>query len=228
MEAHVPDDDGGAGRLRAGLRAVALLDWEHDGALPVAARAGCSRPGHRARFVSPGSRRTLGAAAPISEPPPPASADPCTSSRGHRAAPVDSGASRPRARTSGRRSSSSAAPLRPSCTSRTWRVRRDFFRMNVMEIPQGTGSGFVWDERGHVVTNFHVVRGADAIQVRLADQSTWPARRGRRRRRQGPGGAEDRRAGVAAASAAARPLGRPPGRARRCSPSATPSASTRR
>ena len=55
-------------------------------------------------------------------------------------------------------------------------VRRDFFRMNVMEIPQGAGSGFVWDNKGHVITNFHVVRGADAIQVRLADQSTWPAR----------------------------------------------------
>jgi S1-C subfamily serine protease len=55
-------------------------------------------------------------------------------------------------------------------------VRRDFFRMNVMEIPQGAGSGFMWDERGHVITNFHVVRGADAIQVRLSDQSTWPAR----------------------------------------------------
>jgi S1-C subfamily serine protease len=55
-------------------------------------------------------------------------------------------------------------------------VRRDFFRMNVLEIPQGAGSGFVWDSKGRVITNFHVVRGADAIQVRLADQSTWPAR----------------------------------------------------
>jgi S1-C subfamily serine protease len=55
----------------------------------------------------------------------------------------------------------------------TSRVKRDFWTMNVMEIPQGTGSGFVWDRAGHIVTNQHVVRGADRIQVTLADQTTW-------------------------------------------------------
>jgi S1-C subfamily serine protease len=54
-------------------------------------------------------------------------------------------------------------------------LRRDFFRMNVMEIPSGTGSGFVWDNRGNIVTNFHVIRGADRAEVTLADGSTWPA-----------------------------------------------------
>jgi S1-C subfamily serine protease len=54
-------------------------------------------------------------------------------------------------------------------------VRRDLFRLNVLEIPRGTGSGFVWDERGHVVTNFHVIQDADAAEVTLADQSTWKA-----------------------------------------------------
>jgi S1-C subfamily serine protease len=54
-------------------------------------------------------------------------------------------------------------------------VRRDFFSLNVMEIPTGTGSGFVWDELGHVVTNYHVVRGGSSYEVTLADQSTWPA-----------------------------------------------------
>jgi len=54
-------------------------------------------------------------------------------------------------------------------------VRRDFFSLNVMEIPRGTGSGFIWDEHGHVVTNFHVVQDGDAFQVTLADQSTWTA-----------------------------------------------------
>jgi len=53
--------------------------------------------------------------------------------------------------------------------------RRDLFTWNVMEIPQGTGSGFVWDKDGHVVTNFHVVRGASAAKVTLADQTTWDA-----------------------------------------------------
>jgi len=54
-------------------------------------------------------------------------------------------------------------------------VRRDFFRLNVMEIPRGTGSGFVWDQRGHIVTNYHVVQDGDTYEVTLADQSSWPA-----------------------------------------------------
>jgi S1-C subfamily serine protease len=55
-------------------------------------------------------------------------------------------------------------------------VRRDFFSLNVMEIPRGTGSGFVWDREGHVVTNYHVIQYADRAQVTLADGSVWPAR----------------------------------------------------
>jgi 2-alkenal reductase len=35
------------------------------------------------------------------------------------------------------------------------------------EIRQGAGSGFLWDGYGHVVTNFHVIQGAQSIQVRL-------------------------------------------------------------
>lgn len=54
-------------------------------------------------------------------------------------------------------------------------VRRDRFRMNVMEIPRGSGSGFLWDDRGHVVTNFHVVQDADRLQVTLSDHTTWDA-----------------------------------------------------
>jgi 2-alkenal reductase len=42
-------------------------------------------------------------------------------------------------------------------------------------IRQGTGSGFLWDEQGHVVTNFHVVRGARRIQVRLDSGSAIDA-----------------------------------------------------
>jgi S1-C subfamily serine protease len=40
---------------------------------------------------------------------------------------------------------------------------------SVTEQPQGTGTGFVWDALGHVVTNAHVVAGASGAQVRLAD-----------------------------------------------------------
>jgi S1-C subfamily serine protease len=55
-------------------------------------------------------------------------------------------------------------------------VQRDLFTLNLYQIPQGTGSGFVWDSRGNVITNFHVIQNADAAQVTLADQSNWKAR----------------------------------------------------
>jgi S1-C subfamily serine protease len=54
-------------------------------------------------------------------------------------------------------------------------LRRDFWTMNVTEIPRGTGSGFVWDDQGHIVTNYHVIQGADQALVTLADQSDWRA-----------------------------------------------------
>jgi S1-C subfamily serine protease len=59
----------------------------------------------------------------------------------------------------------------------TLTVRSDVLRLNVQEVPQGTGSGFIWDEKGHVVTNFHVIRGADAANVTLSDGTTYKARR---------------------------------------------------
>ena len=54
-------------------------------------------------------------------------------------------------------------------------LRRDPFSLNVHEIPQGTGSGFIWSQDGYIVTNFHVVRGGQAFQVTLADNSSWSA-----------------------------------------------------
>jgi len=53
---------------------------------------------------------------------------------------------------------------------------RDFFSRNVMRVPQGTGSGFVWDDQGHIVTNFHVIRGAQEALVTLGDQRSFQAR----------------------------------------------------
>ncbi len=50
-----------------------------------------------------------------------------------------------------------------------------FFGLNVQEVPKGVGSGFVWDTEGHIVTNYHVVEGADGAQVTLADHSTYDA-----------------------------------------------------
>jgi S1-C subfamily serine protease len=54
-------------------------------------------------------------------------------------------------------------------------LRRDAFSLNVYEIPEGTGSGFMWDEEGHIVTNYHVIRTANGCQVTLADNSTYSA-----------------------------------------------------
>jgi S1-C subfamily serine protease len=53
--------------------------------------------------------------------------------------------------------------------------RRDLFSMNVQQVPRGTGTGFVWDDQGHIVTNFHVLQGGNAVQVMLADQSSFDA-----------------------------------------------------
>lgn len=57
---------------------------------------------------------------------------------------------------------------------------------SVFKIPPGTGSGFVWDDHGHVVTNFHVVAAEDQsgkpvleaedLRVTLADGRTYKAR----------------------------------------------------
>jgi S1-C subfamily serine protease len=55
-------------------------------------------------------------------------------------------------------------------------AQRDFFSPNVMQVPRGTGTGFVWDRQGHIVTNFHVIQGGTGARVTLADQSTYEAR----------------------------------------------------
>ena len=53
-------------------------------------------------------------------------------------------------------------------------VRRDFF-FEADQIPEGSGSGFVWDREGHIVTNFHVIERAQRLAVTLVDQSEWEA-----------------------------------------------------
>ncbi len=54
-------------------------------------------------------------------------------------------------------------------------LRRIPFTLNVQEIPRGAGSGFVWDESGLVVTNFHVIAGADRLIVTLSDREDYEA-----------------------------------------------------
>ena len=52
----------------------------------------------------------------------------------------------------------------------------DYFTRNAYEVPRGTGSGFVWDDAGHIVTNAHVIEGASRATVRLADGEVLRAR----------------------------------------------------
>jgi S1-C subfamily serine protease len=54
-------------------------------------------------------------------------------------------------------------------------VQRDLFSTNVQQVPRGTGTGFVWDAAGHIVTNFHVIQGGNGARVTLADQSSFGA-----------------------------------------------------
>ena len=64
----------------------------------------------------------------------------------------------------------------PSVAYITTQVEQvDFWTRSVSEIPAGTGSGFVWDDHGHVVTNFHVVQNADSAKVTLG-QDAYPAK----------------------------------------------------
>jgi S1-C subfamily serine protease len=54
-------------------------------------------------------------------------------------------------------------------------LRRSFFSRNIQEIPRGAGSGFVWDKNGLIVTNYHVIHGANRILIELHDRSEWEA-----------------------------------------------------
>ena len=55
-------------------------------------------------------------------------------------------------------------------------VQRDPWSFNLFEVPQGSGSGFIWNTQGHIVTNFHVVYGATSITVTLADRTEQKAK----------------------------------------------------
>ena len=70
-----------------------------------------------------------------------------------------------------------------------------------------SGTGFVWDDAGHVVTNFHVVQGATSVARHASPIGRGVDGRARRRRAElRPRGAADRRAARAAAADRARQL----------------------
>lgn len=68
-----------------------------------------------------------------------------------------------------------ASPSVVYITTATRERRVDYFGRRFDRVQDGTGSGFLWDSEGHVVTNYHVIQNADVAQVTLYDQTTWPA-----------------------------------------------------
>ena len=64
----------------------------------------------------------------------------------------------------------------PSVAFITTKVNvQDYWSRNVYTIPQGTGSGFVWDDKGHIVTNYHVIKGASGASIRFNDGKNYSA-----------------------------------------------------
>lgn len=59
---------------------------------------------------------------------------------------------------------------------RTSKLQRDLLSYDVSEIPAGNGSGFLWDKRGHIVTNFHVIKGSNKVSVALKNGQTLKAK----------------------------------------------------
>lgn len=55
-------------------------------------------------------------------------------------------------------------------------ARVGFFSFDVTEVPAGSGSGFIWDDNGYIVTNFHVIQGADRLTVSFKNGKTLAAK----------------------------------------------------
>ncbi len=55
-------------------------------------------------------------------------------------------------------------------------VRRGLFGFQLYEVPQGSGSGFVWDKKGHIVSNYHVVHQANTLAVTFPDGTRYDAK----------------------------------------------------
>ena len=52
---------------------------------------------------------------------------------------------------------------------------RDHWTRNIFSVPSGTGSGLIWDSQGHVITNFHVIKGSSEATIRLEDGRDYKA-----------------------------------------------------
>lgn len=62
------------------------------------------------------------------------------------------------------------------CYITTLNFRQSYYSRNIEEIPSGTGSGFIWDKQGHIITNYHVIRNGDKATVTLSDRKTYEAK----------------------------------------------------
>ncbi len=58
----------------------------------------------------------------------------------------------------------------------TSNYRYNIFSRVTTEVPRGTGSAFVWDKKGHIITNYHVIQGADKAMVTLANGKSYAAK----------------------------------------------------
>jgi S1-C subfamily serine protease len=54
-------------------------------------------------------------------------------------------------------------------------LARNPYSFDLVTIPRGSGTGFVWNKEGYIVTNFHVIEGAQEVVITLQDQTNWPA-----------------------------------------------------
>ncbi len=52
---------------------------------------------------------------------------------------------------------------------------QNYWSLDVSEIPKGTGTGFMWDISGHIVTNYHVIEEGNIFTVTLSDQTSYNA-----------------------------------------------------
>lgn len=68
----------------------------------------------------------------------------------------------------------SAAPKAVFIT--TTSLQQSIWSFDVTEIPKGSGTGFMWDDSGHIVTNFHVLEGGSRFTVTLSDQTSYDAK----------------------------------------------------
>ncbi len=50
------------------------------------------------------------------------------------------------------------------------------YTRDIREVPSGTGTGFIWDIKGHIITNYHVIKGHKTAKVRLNNKKTYTAK----------------------------------------------------